>query len=156
MLRDSLGGETRPSWPTFSDPESFYSIQYPPLGDFVVEYLPIPLKTRFGFRGIGDFDVMVETIQPQGLNLTAWLKSVHGIDSDATNGRDLQRLTVNGMPGVVVLEPTAHQVTVYLEQDFFEEPLIHAITFTSYTTKYLYPPFWVSMLHTFQGLPYQP
>ena len=140
------------AWPTFSDPEDFYSIQYPQLGTFFVQYSALPLRTTLGWKGVSDFDITIDTIDTNGLHLHDWLKRSHGIDTIIANVSAVQTLTVNGMDCVVVFAPTAGEVTAYVEQEFFGEPLMHVITFNSYTNKDLYPPFWNTMLHTFRGL----
>ena len=143
------------TWATFTDPDDFYSIRYPNLGKFFVRYSPLPLKTILGWTN-GDFDIQIETIDPNGLSLYDWLKQDEGIDVTADHKNDIQMITINNMNGVLAFSPTSGEVIAYLEQDFYEEPLIHVIDFTSYTHDSLYPPFWSPMLQTFEGLPEAP
>jgi hypothetical protein len=143
------------TWQTFTDLEDFYSIQYPSLGTFFVQYSAVPQGTRLGWEGVGDFDITVGTYQPNGVRLQDWLLKNKDIDAVHAKAGEVATTTVNGMDCIIVFDSQVGRVSAYLEQDFNGFPFIHAIDFNSYTPEYTYPPFWNAMLYTFRGLPEQ-
>jgi hypothetical protein len=144
---------TSAPWGTFTNPEDFYSIQYPNLGTPVVSHAPIPPQTIIGWNNRGDFDVIMRTVIPaNGLHVNDWIKTVPSIIDSAD---DISTSTINGMETVIVKNSDAQMVSAYIEQDFYEGPLLHVVEFQSNTHDYTFPPFWQTMLQTFRGLPWQ-
>ena len=153
------------TWPTFTDSEKLYRIQYPPLGMFFFDRLfprgSDQLWTTLGWKGNGEFGVSIEIIDPRGRELIQWFKDSHGIDlSNATSPVQSPTafsfadppITVNGMPCIIDRGPKSGDVIAYLESYSSGRPLIYVVTFTSYSYQYQYPPFWNTMLRTFEPL----
>ena len=86
-------------WSTYTDAEDFFSIQYPDLGNFDVEYSPRIRGATLKWKGAPCFRVEIHLLDtfgnPDGLSVDQWLAE-HSVTS-ATD----EAITIDGMKGMV-------------------------------------------------------
>jgi hypothetical protein len=142
------GTSSTANWGTYTNPEDFYSIQYPDRGMFLVRYTAEPKRTILGWKSVADYDVEIYFIDPDGLNLQQWLTT----NTVAVAG--VQKIMVNGMNGVVDYMPSGGILSAYLEHDIGGFPFIYQIDFVCFYHGQCPPAFWQQMLNSFRVLPF--
>ena|SRR5579863_9468057 len=138
-------------WPTFTNPQGLYSIQYPNnIGTLNVEYTT--RGATLSWQDLdGTFTVEIGSVQnPDYLSLDQWLGKY-----EPAVARGAETISVNGMNGIILRSGYAGQTRVYLERYINSLPFIYRIIFECFggNGQCSLPSFWQPMLHSFQGLP---
>lgn len=142
------GNQTASTWPTSTNPQGLYSIQYPnDYGRLNVEYTTRGAVLSWDALD-GSFTVDIGSVDnPQYLNLQQWLAKQGW-------GAPKETISVNGMEGVIYVdEPSPGNTKVYLTRTINGFPFIYDIDFICSAYGCSLPPFWRQMLNSFQGLP---
>jgi hypothetical protein len=133
------------SWATFTNPEDFYTIQYP------TNFGPVGVRYRAGTRGTlldnASYEVEIDFLDdPQGLTLAQWLAKQEGSPPTDT-------ISVGGLQGFLFPNPGPDgTVGAYLYRSPIQGgPYIYEISFGC--PGYCEPPtFWRQMLASFRPL----